>query len=380
MSQELRDCVDVQDLRVTTIHDNDFVEQQKKKLNPLKLRKNTKLQNVSHHVAEVGLMKEFLSRNQGVIAEESSEMDVIYDPNDLAKAAKKWGKLTKAAAIGNIVYCFVASSLFLFFSFFFTGAAIGGGVGVCIPIPGLFFLISFAGSLAGRWIAGKFITDDGVELEDVVPILGVRGDNDDESLFEIVQDFDEDAPPLEATWNKYKKKYFKKNTSEDLQDGEFVVKENEQEKGVETQQAPARSESWFVRTFWGTETPHPAQNEEEEKEEEMNDVPEPEELPIDEEIVFTDVVRAEPPSHPPREMPEKEVEEKVEQEPAKDLLSFVEEGKNDDVKKERTLMEFEEEEQLWTKGDLEEEKKEEPLVDLGEVEAKKEGTLIDLGD
>ena len=34
------------------------------------------------------------------------------------------------------------------------------------------FRVSVVGSYAGRWIAGKFITDDGTELPDVVPVGG----------------------------------------------------------------------------------------------------------------------------------------------------------------------------------------------------------------
>ena len=37
-------------------------------------------------------------------------------------------------------------------------------MGVLIPIPGLFFAVSAAGSVGAKWVAGKFINSDGEEL------------------------------------------------------------------------------------------------------------------------------------------------------------------------------------------------------------------------
>ncbi len=151
------------------------------KLKPLKLTKakvETIISTASklHHLAHVGHI--------GIIVESSlivggAAYDAVYDPQNLARNAKKRGKLATAATAGGII---------------------GGVVGVLIPIPGLFLALSVAGSYAGRWIAGKFITDDGTELPDVVPVGGLRSENDE--VTEVIQDFDEDAPVWKKTWNR----------------------------------------------------------------------------------------------------------------------------------------------------------------------------------
>ncbi len=78
--------------------------------------------------------------------------DAVYDPQNLLRNAKRRSKLAAAST---------------------AGAVIGGVVGVLIPIPGLFIAMSMAGSVAGRWIAGKFVTEDGKEIEvaRAVPVI-----------------------------------------------------------------------------------------------------------------------------------------------------------------------------------------------------------------
>jgi hypothetical protein len=76
---------------------------------------------------------------------------------------------------------------------------------VLIPIPGLFFAVGAAGSVGARWIAGKFITEDGEEHADIIPMGGVRSENDQDNLEEVTQNFDEDNP-LKMYWNKFSDK------------------------------------------------------------------------------------------------------------------------------------------------------------------------------
>lgn len=105
--------------------------------------------------------------------------DAVYDPNNLVKNAKRRSKLGIASTIG---------------------AAVGGGLGILIPIPGLFVLMSMGGSVAGRWIAGKFVTEDGTEHEDVIPVGRLR-DDEDNDLLEVMQELDEEDPQWMVTWN-----------------------------------------------------------------------------------------------------------------------------------------------------------------------------------
>ncbi len=181
LGDDLADCVERQGLCRHAVLLEAY--EQQAKLKPLKLTKpktETIINAVAklHHLAHVGHI--------GIIVESSlvvggAAYDAVYDPQNLARNAKRRGKLATAATAGGII---------------------GGVVGVLIPIPGLFIAFSVAGSMAGRWIAGKFITDEGQELPDVIPVGGVRSENDDDKLVEVVQDFDEDAPLWKKTWNR----------------------------------------------------------------------------------------------------------------------------------------------------------------------------------
>ena len=197
-------------------------------LKPIEMRKLRRsaapLDFARHHLAGIGHVEEIVEASFLVGGRST---DAMYDPQNLARNTKKAGKLQKAAM---------------------AGAVIGGAVGVLIPIPGLFFAVSAAGSVGARWVAGKFINSDGEELASVVPVASVRAEIDAEDIFEAVQDFDEDSPE----WQQYLRRLLRKRavlgTTESSEGANSnllqIEDEMEKEQAEELEKKKPGDESW----------------------------------------------------------------------------------------------------------------------------------------
>lgn len=164
------------------------LEQMTRKADPshrLRMKKPSVIEIASklkplHHLLHTGAPHAFRIGHVGLIIESGvvvggAAYDAVYDPQNLMSNVKRRSKLAAASTVGGLV---------------------AGGLSLLIPIPGLFIPVSMAGSVAARWIAGKFITEDGKELKDVVPVGRLR--EDEEGVLEVVQEMEEDDPKVIA--------------------------------------------------------------------------------------------------------------------------------------------------------------------------------------